>query len=168
MSTNPVPPTIPSEEKAIVDAFTKFGEKAKLSFVKANRIKFTISREILIEVARFVKEALGFDHCTNVTGTDFPKDRQLEITFHFGSLDKPEYRRLILAVSCRIPSDDATLPSLIEIFPSANYHERETAEMIGCVFNGHPNLGRFLLPEDWNDMPPMLKAYRLPGRLEEG
>lgn len=168
MSTNPTPATIPSEEKAIVDSFAHFGDRVKVSYVKTNRIKVTISREDLVEVAGFAKETLGFDHCTNVTGTDFPKDKQLEITYHFGSLEKPEYRRLILAVSCRVPSTDTSLPSLIDIFPSANYHERETAEMIGCVFKGHPNLGRFLLPEDWNDIPPMLKAYRLPGRLEEG
>ena len=58
------------------------------------------------------------------------------------------------------------LPSLIEIFPSVNYHEREAAEMLGIMFQGHPNLTRLFLPEDWDDIPPMLKAYRLPGRLE--
>jgi NADH:ubiquinone oxidoreductase subunit C len=160
--------TLPSEEKEIVDSFSKLGGNVKVSFARQNRIKITIPVENLIETAKNARENLGFDHCTNVTGTDFPKDKQYEITYHFGSIGRPEYRRIILAISCRVPSADPVLPSLVDLYPSVNYHERETAEMIGCTFKGHPNLSRFLLPEDWNDIPPMLKAYRLPGRLEEG
>jgi NADH-quinone oxidoreductase subunit C len=167
MSTTPAQPPLPNEEKMILDSIAKMGGKATVSFAKPNRIKITVARENLVEVVRFVRDELKFDHCTNVTGTDFPKDKQLEITYHFGSIDGAGLRRVIIAVSCRVPSNDPILPSIIELYPSVNYHERETAEMIGCVFQGHPNLGRFLLPEDWNDIPPMLKAYRLPGRLEE-
>jgi len=168
MSTTPAQPTLPSEEKAIIDSFAKLDDKAKIAFSKKNRIKIIVSRENLVEIAKFVRDELKFDHCTNVTGTDFPKDNQLEITYHFGSIEGDGLRRIILAVACRIPSADPKLPSIIDVYPSVNYHERETAEMIGCVFEGHPNLSRLLLPEDWNDIPPMLKAYRLPGRLEEG
>lgn len=164
MSAAPAKPELPSEEKRIVESFGKFGVKADIA--KPNRIKITVERENLSEIAKFARDDLRFDQCANVTGTDFPKDKQLEISYQLGSIDGPGLRRMILTVSCRIPSDDPVLPSLIEIYPSVNYHERETAEMIGCVFQGHPNLTRFLLPEDWNDMPPMLKAYRLPGRLE--
>lgn len=161
-------PTSLHEEKAIADALAQLGEKAKTSYTKNNRIKVIASPENLVEVATFVRNVLGFDHCTNVTGTDFPKDKQLEISYQFGSIDRTEYRRMILILGCRVPSTDPKLPSLVQVFPSVNYHEREAAEMIGCTFDGHPNLTRFLLPEDWSDIPPMLKAYRLPGRLEEG
>ena len=167
MSTTPAQSPLPDEEKAILESVSKLGEKAKVVFGKPNRIKISVSRENLVEVVKFVRDDLKFDHCTNVTGTDFPKNKQLEITYHFGSIDGPGLRRVILAVSCRVPADDPVLPSIIEVYPGVNYHERETAEMIGCVFQGHPNLGRLLLPEDWNDIPPMLKTYRLPGRLEE-
>ena len=168
MSTTPVQPALPDEEKSILDSLAKFGERTKVAFAKPNRIKINVTRENLVEVAKFVRDELRFDHCTNVTGTDFPKDKQLEITYHFGSIDGTGLRRIILAVACRVPSTDPLLPSIIDLYPSVNYHERETAEMIGCVFQGHPNLSRLLLPEDWTDIPPMLKAYRLPGRLEEG
>jgi NADH:ubiquinone oxidoreductase subunit C len=167
MSTPTPQPTLPSQEKGIVEAFAKMGDKTKLSIAKPKRIKVSVSRENLVEVAKYVRDELKFDHCTNVTGTDFPKEKQLEVTYHFGSIDGEGLRGIILAIGCRIPSTDPTLPSIIDLYPSVNYHERETAEMIGCTFQGHPNLTRLLLPEDWNDMPPMLKAYRLPGRLEE-
>ena len=166
MSTAPPKPELPSEEKAIADVIGKLGDKAMMSFAKPGRIKFAVQRENLVEVAKSLRDDLHFEQCTNVTGTDFPKDKQLEITYHFGSIDGPGLRRTIVALTVRVPSNDPVLPSLFELFPSTNYHEREAAEMIGCVFTGHPNLTRLLLPEDWNDIPPMLKAYRLPGRLE--
>lgn len=167
MSVPPAQPVLPTEEKALVDSFGVLGAKTKISFARPKRIKVAVTRENLLEVAKFVRDDQKFDHCTNLTGTDFPKDKQLEITYHFGSIGREGYRGIILALSCRIPIDDPVLPSLIQLYPSVNLHERETAEMVGCIFQGHPNLGRFILPEDWSDIPPMLKAYRLPGRLEE-
>jgi NADH:ubiquinone oxidoreductase subunit C len=166
MTATPAKIELPSEEKGIVDSLSKLGDKAKIVFSKPNRIKISVSRENMVEVAKFVRDELHFDQCANITGTDFPKDKQLEVTYHFGAIDTLAYRRIILAMACRISSLDANLPSLIDLFPSVNYHERETTEMLGCTFHGHPNLGRLLLPEDWNDIPPMLKAFRLPGRLE--
>ena len=56
------------------------------------------------------------------------------------------------------------LPSLINIFRSVEYHERETFEMLGVFFEGHPRNDRFLLPEDWADIPPLRKEFRIKGR----
>jgi len=167
MSAPPAKIELPSEEKAILDAIsTKLGDKAKVVISKPNRIKISVTADNLVEIAKLVRDELHFDQCANVTGTDFPKDKQIEVTYHFGSIDKEGLRRIILAVSSRIPSATPEIPSLHEIFPSANLHEREQYEMLGIIFKGHPNLSRLLLPEDWSDIPPMLKAYRLPGRLE--
>jgi|SRR5579872_1147159 len=166
MTAAPAKVELPREEKEILDKLATLGDKVKIAFSKPNRIKILVARENLVEVAKYLHDELRFDQCANVTGTDFPKDKQLEVTYHLGAIDAGDYRRIILAMATRIPSTDAVLPSLIEIYPSVNYHERETTEMLGCTFQGHPNLSRLLLPEDWNDIPPMLKAYRLPGRLE--
>jgi NADH:ubiquinone oxidoreductase subunit C len=157
---------LPSDEKAIVSSLENLGDKVKVEYAKPKRIKISVKRENLVEVAKFIRDNLHFDHPANVTGTDFPKQKELEITYHLGSIDGEGLRKVILAIGCRIPSDDPKVPTLIEIYPGFLYHERETAEMIGCTFEGHPDLTRLLLPEDWTDIPPMLKAYRLPGRLE--
>jgi NADH:ubiquinone oxidoreductase subunit C len=160
-------PELPREEKAIIESVTTLlGDKAKLGYARLNRIKFAVEASNLIEVARFARDNLHFDHCTNVTGTDFPKENQIQVDYHFGSIDGQGLRRIILTISCKIPSADPKIPSLINEYPSADLHERETAEMLGVVFVGHPNLSRLLLPEDWEDIPPLLKKYRLPGRLE--
>lgn len=158
---------LPWEEKNILAGLaSSFGDKAKVSYARPNRIKFLIEPSNMIELARFARDNLHFDHCTNITGTDFPKDSQIQVDYHFGSIDREGLRRIILTLSCRIPSSDPKIPSLINEFASVELHERETAEMLGVVFVGHPNLSRLLLPEDWDDIPPMLKKYRLPGRLE--
>ncbi len=167
MSAPPAKIELPTEEKAILGALsTKMGDKAKVAFSKRNRIKITVVPENELEVAKFVRDELHFDQCANVTGTDFPKDKQIEVTYHFGSIDSEGLRRVILSMALRVPSSTPEVASLVDLYPSANLHEREQAEMLGIVFKGHPNLGRLLLPEDWTDIPPMLKAYRLPGRLE--
>lgn len=158
---------LPKEEKAIVDLVSSaLGEKVKIAYAKPNRIRLNVEAQNLVEVARFVRDNLHFDHCTNVTGTDFPKDNQIQVDYHFGSIDGEGLRRIILSVSVRVPAQDPKIPSLINEYESVDLHERETFEMLGVVFIGHPNLSRLLLPEDWNDIPPMLKKYRLPGRLE--
>jgi len=167
MSSPPAKIELPNEEKAILDSVaSKLGDKVKVLFAKPNRIKISTRTDNLVDVAKFARDELHFDQCANVTGTDFPKDKQIEVTYHFGSIDDAGLRRVILAVACRVPSTAPEVPSLIDVYPSANLHEREQAEMLGVIFKGHPNLTRLLLPEDWTDIPPMLKAYRLPGRLE--
>ena len=60
--------------------------------------------------------------------------------------------------------DDARLPTLINVYKSVEYHERETFEMLGVYFEGHPRNERFLLPEDWADIPPLRKEFRIKGR----
>jgi NADH:ubiquinone oxidoreductase subunit C len=169
MSTQPVQKQqeLPKEEKVIVDTIAKsLGEKVKIGYARPNRIRFLVQRENIIEAARLLRDSLHFDHCTNVTGTDFPKDNQIQLDYHFGSIDGEGLRRIIVTLSCRLGYDDLRVPSLVNEFPSAEFHEREAYEMLGITFEGHPNLSRLLLPEDWDDIPPMLKKYRLPGRLE--
>ena len=63
------------------------------------------------------------------------------------------------------PGNDSTkLPSLRDVFPSVSFHERECFEMLGVYFDGHPDNRRLLLPEDWADIPPLRKDFRIKGR----
>jgi NADH-quinone oxidoreductase subunit C len=69
-----------------------------------------------------------------------------------------------MSLTTRTSRDGATLPSLISVFRSVEYHERETYEMLGVFFEGHPRNDRFLLPEDWADIPPLRREFRIKGR----
>jgi NADH-quinone oxidoreductase subunit C len=107
---------------------------------------------------------MGFDHAESAGGTDYPKDNQIEVIYHLGSYSREELAAHILWLTTRTDRDDARLPTLINIYKSVEYHERECYEMLGVYFEGHPRNERFLLPEDWADIPPLRKDFRIKGR----
>jgi NADH:ubiquinone oxidoreductase subunit C len=98
------------------------------------------------------------------SGTDYPKDNQIEVIYHLGSYTRQELAAHILWLTTRTNRDDARLPTLINVYKSVEYHERECYEMLGVYFEGHPRNERFLLPEDWADIPPLRRDFRIKGR----
>ena len=84
--------------------------------------------------------------------------------YHLGSYLKDDLAGHVLSIATRTNRDDARLPTLINVYKSVEYHERETFEMLGVYFEGHPRNERFLLPEDWADIPPLRKEFRIKGR----
>ncbi len=170
----PVPsskPTMTSEQDPVLfekgiagEILVKFGQLAQIIFIKHLRIKIAVEPSNIIRVATYLRDRLGFDHAESVTGTDFPKDNQVEVIYHLGSYTRQDLAGQIISVATRTNRDDPTLPSLIGIFKSVEYHEREIFEMLGIYFEGHPRNERFLLPEDWADIPPLRKEFRIKGR----
>ncbi len=153
-------------EKALADKVTsRFGDKVRLSYVKPNRIRFDVSKDIVLEFARFLRDELGFDHPISVAGVDYPKRNTIEVVYHIGSCSN-EYRSIVFAFAVHLPRDNPTTPTLTPIYRGVEYHERETFEMLGVMFEGHPRLERLLLPEDWADIPPLLKDFHIKGREE--
>jgi NADH:ubiquinone oxidoreductase subunit C len=115
-------------------------------------------------VATFLRDSMGFDHAESVAGTDYPKNNQIEVVYHLGSYSREDLGAHILWLTTRTNRDDAWLPTLINVYKSVEYHERECYEMLGVYFEGHPRNDRFLLPEDWADIPPLRKDFRIKGR----
>lgn len=111
----------------------------------------------LIEVATVVKEDPRFDfrllHC--LSGVDYPD--HLTSVVHLYSIDKRH--KLVLKTDC--PKDNPVIPSLAEVWKAANWHERESFDLVGIEYEGHPNLRRILLSEDWEGHP-LRKDYKLP------
>jgi NADH-quinone oxidoreductase subunit C len=152
------------EQDIINKIVARYGNNVEVLYVRPSRMKIRVLPENMISIAGFIKENFGFDHAESVSGTDYPKDDQIEVVYHVGSYSVEELIPKILALSTRTNRDEPRLPSLISIFPSVEYHERETYEMIGAYFEGHPRMERFLLPEDWADIPPLKKDFRIKGR----
>ena len=152
-------------EKGIVDQINnKFGDTIKVLFIKPLRIKIRVDPQDIVGVANFLRDSLGFDHAESVAGTDYPKDNQIEVIYHLGSYTRQDLAGHILWLTTRTDRDDARLPTLINVFKSVEYHERECYEMLGVYFEGHPRNERFLLPEDWADIPPLRKDFKIKGR----
>jgi len=164
---------LPQFEKNLIDKITtKFGEKIEVAFVTLDRVGINVKKEDIKEVAQFIRDELNFDHAESVTGIDYPEQNEIEVVYHLGSYTDPELSRQVLTLSTRAPreenpnpgNDSTRLPSLREVFYSVEFHERECFEMLGVYFEGHPDNRRLLLPEDWADLPPLRKDFKIKGR----
>lgn len=158
-------PAPPAFEKGMTDQITKrFGETVKIVFIKPRRIKITVEPRDIAEVATFLRDEMGLDHAESAGGTDYPKENQIEMMYHLGSYGREDLASFVLMLCTRTARDDPRLPTLINVYKSVEYHERETFEMLGIYFEGHPRNDRFLLPEDWADIPPLRRDFKIKGR----
>jgi NADH-quinone oxidoreductase subunit C len=108
--------------------------------------------EQLIEVARFLRddEELQFIFLENLCGADYlNRDPRFEVVIHLVSMLHRQRVELRVGAS----EDDPVVPSVTPLFPTANYQEREAFDMFGIRFEGHPDLQRILMPEDWVGYP---------------
>lgn len=130
--------------------------------VDRGELTIYVNREHLLEFARALRDepAIRFEVCHSVSGAHYPADtgRELHAVLHLLSLT--HNRRLRVEVAC--PVQDPHVPSVVGLWPAADWHERETWDMFGIVFDGHPALTRILMPDDWPGHPQR-KDYPLSG-----
>ncbi len=126
--------------------------------VTAEKETFVVAREHLVDVARHVRDELGFELLSNVTGVDYlgREDDRFEVVYHLYSVSQPEKAGLTL--KARAPENDPELPSLYDLWKTCYLQEREIYDLYGINFSGHPNMKRILL---WDDFygHPMRKDY---------
>ncbi len=125
-------------------------------------LTFYVRRERLPGVAAMLRDdpALRFELCSGVSGVHYPEDtgRELHAVYHLLSIT--HNRRVRLEVS--VPDADPHIPSLVSVYPTCNWHERETWDFFGIIFDGHPALTRIEMPDDWKGHPQR-KDYPLGG-----
>lgn len=106
----------------------------------------------LIEVCCALRDApdLGFAFLADVTAVDWwPREPRFEVVYHLASIE----RRLRLRLKVRVPGERPLLPTVSHLWASANWQEREVWDLFGIVFDGHPDLRRLIMPEDWEGHP---------------
>jgi NADH-quinone oxidoreductase subunit C len=149
---------------ALIEAVGQATYDAAVQRVLVDRgeITYFVGREHLLELAQALRddEALRFELCSGVSGVHYPGDtgRELHAVYHL--LSMTFNRRVRLEVS--VPDADPHIPSIVSIYPTNDWHERETYDMFGIVFDGHPALTRILMPDDWPGHPQR-KDYPLGG-----
>ena len=130
--------------------------------VHRGEITFFIAREHLLAVVKLLRdnEDLRFEFCSGVSGVHYPGDigRELHAVYHL--LSMTHNRRIRLEVTA--PDADPHIPSVCATYPTADWHERETFDFFGIVFDGHPGLTRIQMPDDWPGHPQR-KDYPLGG-----
>ena len=139
-----------------------FDEAVLQVTVDRGEMTWYVAREHLPTLARTLRDdpALRFEFCSGVSGVDYGEGIPQQLHSVVQLLSMTYRRRLRLEVCLDL--DDAHCPSLVSIYPTADWHERETWDMFGIVYDGHPSLTRILMPDDWNGHP-QLKSYPLGG-----
>ena len=153
----------PVRAKGFASQIASVYPDVKVEWAKERRLKVSASSLRIKEVGLFVRDALGFDHISTVSGVDWIAKNELEVVYFIGST-RAGQEDFVLAISERVARDNPVVPTLIDVWKGAEYMERETHEMFGINFQGHPNQAHLYLPEDWNDLPPLRKDYVSPGR----
>jgi len=105
----------------------------------------------IVPVCRFLKREadLAFDCLSNQSGVDYPTRSEIEVVYHLFSY--PLRHACVLKVA--VPRDTPAMPTVFEVWRTAIWQEREIFDLLGIVFEGHPDLRRILLPEDWVGHP---------------
>lgn len=117
-----------------------------------------VEPEKLVEVATALRDELGFNYLSSVTGVDLIEDDKMEAVYHIYSIDKGGSAVVLKAQTDR---DEAKLPSLISVWPGADFQEREAFDLLGIHFEGHPDLRR-ILTWDGFDGHPLRKDWKEP------
>ena len=141
-------------------AYPEFNDAIEKVIVDRGELTLHIKREKLIEVAKVLRDKLLFEVCLGVSGVHYPEDKGRELHAVYPLLSMTNNHRIRLEVS--VPDSDAHIPSLVEVWAGNNWHERETYDMFGIIFDGHPALTRILMPDDWPGHPQR-KDYPLGG-----
>jgi NADH-quinone oxidoreductase subunit C len=147
---------------ALERAYPQFSDAIERVVVDRGELTLHIKREKLVEVAKVLRDdaALRFEVCLGVDGVHYPEDSGRELHAVYPLLSMTHNRRIRLEVS--VPDSDPHIPTLVEVWAGNNWHERETYDMFGIIFDGHPALTRILMPDDWPGHPQR-KDYPLGG-----
>ncbi|NND72517.1 MAG: NADH-quinone oxidoreductase subunit C [Rhodothermales bacterium] len=138
---------------------SQFGDDILDVRLYANEHTVRVTKSRIIEVLTFLKEERGFDYLSDLGGADrFVEDERFEV--HYNLVSTAERKRL--RVKVYVDEDDLTVPSAVSVFPAANWNEREVYDMYGMTFDGHEDLRRMFLPEDF-EYYPQRKEFPLLG-----
>ena len=110
---------------------------------------FVADRSLANELLRILREEEQFDYCVDITAVHYPKrEKQFDVIWILYSFPRNERIRVKTMIA-----DGESLPSVVEVWPTANWLEREVFDMFGIKFGGHPDMKRILLPDGWKGHP---------------
>ena len=149
-------------ELALADRYVLATEAIEKVVIEHGEITYFIRREHLPVVMQALRDdpALRFEYFSGVSGVHYPQQpgRELHAVYHLASFT--HNRRIRVEVTC--PDSDRHIPSVVQVYPNADWHERETWDFFGIIFDGHPFLTRIQMPDDWVGHPQR-KDYPLGG-----
>ena len=148
----PKPPVVlqtPLANEFVARFRTKFGAALLDAMEDRKQAILTVERAGLVEMALHLRDEEKFDMLADLTAVDWPKrEKRFDVVLDLYSFPKNERLRLKVHAA-----DAEEVPSVVSVWPAANWQEREVFDMFGIIFSGHPNLKRILLPDEWQGYP---------------
>lgn len=147
---------------ASLDGAVSLSDAVERVTVHRAQLTLEVRREHLVEVAQQLRDhpGLRFELCLGVSGVHYPDDHGRELHAVYPLMSITHNRRICLEVTA--PDADPHIPSLYRVYPTTDWHERETYDFFGVIFDGHPALTRIEMPDDWVGHPQR-KDYPLGG-----
>src|SRR5271155_65148 len=143
----------PTDKSAAVKKLREWDAQAVAEVIEfRGETTVLVPREHLRRAGEFLasEPSLRFSFLSDITTVDrFPLEPRFEVNYHLLSLDRRERLRL----KVRVTGSEAAVPSVVSVWPTANWHERENFDLFGIRFEGHPDLRRILMPDDWEGHP---------------
>jgi NADH-quinone oxidoreductase subunit C len=151
----PAPPAAPKEGPVALDSDIvkrykeRFGAAILEAWVDRKQAILVVARERLVELATYSRDDEKFNWLSDLTAVDWPKrERRFDIVLNMYSFEKNERLRLKVHATA-----EERVPSVQGVWATANWLEREVYDMFGVVFEGHPELKRILMPDEWQGHP---------------
>ncbi len=141
------PAPAPARPKALVRSAQIFREEIE--------VKPDVARDVILFCKNDVRLSMDLLHC--ITGTDYKAGEPLGVTWTLTSIKHKHW----VCINTRVPRDKPNIPSVMDLYLAADWHERETYDLVGIIFEGHTNLKRILCADDWEGHP-LRKDYVFP------
>jgi NADH-quinone oxidoreductase subunit C len=140
---------------------SQFSGKLTVTKTETRRVYAQVDRSVSKAVCRYLHDELSFEHCATVIGVDLGEaEQKMQVVYHIDNYTL--YKGVVVELTVDVPYDDLHIETVSDIWGGANWHERETWELFGIVFDNHPRLERLLTPDTY-EFFPFRKSYKLRG-----
>jgi len=147
----------PSVEEIAVAVKRDFADKVTVKKTGVRRVYMSCERDMIRLLCRYMHDALNFEHASSVCGVDWVD--HMQVVYHLSNY----FNGVMAEITVDVPNDDPHIDSVALIWEGADWHERETYELFGIIFDGHPKLERLLTPQNY-EFFPFRKSYKLRGQ----
>jgi len=161
---NPLAKESTFDSDAVTALQDEFGDRITDVGLYANEHTIYVTRDAIVDVCTYLKEQLGYHYLSDLGGIDrFTEEERFEVFYNLISFDRGKRIRL----KVRVEEEDPVVPSVTLVFPAADWNERECWDMLGIQFEGHPDLRRMYMPEDFEHFPQRKEfpSLGVPGSL---
>jgi NADH-quinone oxidoreductase subunit C len=147
----------PTTEQIASLVESKFSGKVTVRKTAVRRVYLTCEREVIHELCEYVHDVLNFEQASSVCGVDWVD--HMQVVYHLSNY----FNGVMIEINVDVPNEDPHIDSVALIWEGADWHERETYELFGIIFDGHPKLERLLTPQNY-EFFPFRKSYKMRGQ----